>query len=343
MTDILVKCERAYRVLIEKGILSEAAEHISRYAMAEKYCIVTDRNVAELYLSPLRDAIKPLSAELAEVVIEPGEDNKTLSSVEKILCTLAQNHFTRSDCIIALGGGIVGDIAGFAASVYMRGIRFVQIPTTLLAAIDSSVGGKTGVNLGGLKNQVGAFWQPSLVLCDPDTFSTLPETELRNGVAEAIKYAAICDAGLADSLGGDICRVVARCVEIKSEIVSRDERDLGERMLLNFGHTFGHAIEYASRGKIPHGAAVGMGMVLAAELAERISFCRQGTKERIVALLNTYGLAVSSEYSKKTLYEAIKNDKKRDGETVTLVLPRDFGSCELYRISMEELEKLMKA
>ena len=343
MTEIIVSCERSYRVLIGRGLLNSAAELIKEYSPASKYCIITDENVASYHAESVKREVEGTGADVSVYVFSPGEEHKTLETVSGILEFLAARHFTRGDCLIALGGGITGDIAGFAASVYMRGIRFVQIPTTLLAAVDSSVGGKTGVNLTGLKNQVGAFWQPSLVICDPDTFDTLPEREMRNGMAEVIKYAAICDEGLADTLNGDICDIISRCVNIKSEIVSRDERDNGERMLLNFGHTFGHAVECASEERIPHGMAVGIGMMMASRLAERIGYCEKGMESRMAELLACHGLPLEApEYPPSVLFEAMKNDKKRSGGRVTLVLPERFGKCSLHTVTMEELEGFMR-
>ncbi|MBR2461210.1 MAG: 3-dehydroquinate synthase [Clostridia bacterium] len=342
MIEIKVECGGGYGVFIEKGLLRRADELLCAYAGAAKYCIVSDGNVAPLYLEAVKARVLALGAEVSEFVFPAGESNKTFATVGRILEILAGLHFTRSDCLIALGGGIVGDVCGFAASVYMRGIRFVQIPTTLLAAVDSSVGGKTGVNLGSLKNQVGAFWQPSLVICDPDTFSTLPEREYRNGMAEVIKYSAICAPELADKLDGDICEIIKTCVQIKSDIVSRDERDNGERMLLNYGHTFGHAVECASDERIPHGMAVAIGMMMACRVSERLGICGAEVADRTAALLSAHGLPLEAdEFSAEMLYGAMQNDKKRAGSKVTLVLPRRFGECALHTVTMDELRGIM--
>lgn len=338
LREIKVDCGAPYGVLIGNGILSGASEYISARVKAERYCIVSDDNVAPVYADALLRSLEETGAEAHLFVFAHGEDNKTLDTVGQILEYLANASFTRSDCLIALGGGIVGDVCGFAASVYMRGIRFVQIPTTLLAAVDSSVGGKTGVNLLGYKNQVGAFWQPSLVLCDPETFRTLPDAEYRNGMAEVIKYAAICDVGLVDILNGDVCDIIARCVAIKSDIVSRDERDTGERMLLNFGHTFGHAVECVSNERVPHGMAVAIGMMSAAVMAEKAGIAEAGTAERLAAVLTAHGLPLSAdEYPSDQLYRAMLNDKKRADGMITLVLPEKFGRCILKKVTVEEL------
>ncbi|MBQ9116630.1 MAG: 3-dehydroquinate synthase [Clostridia bacterium] len=340
--EIAVNAGRSYGVLIGKGLLKKTGELLNERAKAAKYCIVSDENVAPLYLDAIKAQVQSIGAEVHSVVFSAGEAHKTLETIGNILARLAEWHYTRTDCLIALGGGIVGDVCGFAASVYMRGIRFVQLPTTLLAAVDSSVGGKTGVNLAGLKNQVGAFWQPSLVICDPDTFGTLPEREMRNGMAEVIKYAAICAPGLADKLDGDITEIIGDCVQIKADIVSRDERDNGERMLLNYGHTFGHAVECASEERIPHGMAVAIGMMMACDAAIRLGVADSSVRERTAALLTAHGLPLHApEYPAETLYLAMRNDKKRSGNTVTLVLPESFGRCTLHKVTMDELRSLM--
>lgn len=338
--EIKVNCGSPYSVFIKKGLLCEAAERIDVAIGAERYFIVSDDNVYPIYGEALRTALEGRGVAVRSLAFSHGEEQKNLRTVEEILKSLAEGSFTRSDCLIALGGGIVGDVCGFAASVYMRGVRFVQIPTTLLAAVDSSVGGKTGVNLMGYKNQIGAFWQPSLVLCDPDTFRTLPEEEYRNGMAEVIKYAAICEPELADILHGDVCEIIARCVAIKSDIVSRDERDTGERMLLNYGHTFGHAVECVTNGAVPHGMAVAIGMMSAARMAENAGIAERGTADVTARILAEHGLPLSAEgYDPKLLYRAMLNDKKRADGRITLVLPSSFGKCILKRITAAELKE----
>lgn len=338
LREIKVDCGSPYSVFIKRGLLSEAAERITASIGSERYLIVSDDNVYPIYGEALRCSLEDRGVSAHSFVFGHGEERKTIRTVEEILSYLASSSFTRSDCLIALGGGIVGDVCGFAASVYMRGVRFVQIPTTLLAAVDSSVGGKTGVNLLGYKNQVGAFWQPSLVLCDPDTFNTLPEAEYRNGMAEVIKYAAICDPELADMLRGDICGIIERCVTIKSDIVSRDERDTGERMLLNYGHTFGHAVEFVSNETVPHGMAVAIGMMSAARMAEKRGIAERGTADITARILSEHGLPLcAEEYSPRALYRAMLNDKKRADGMITLVLPERFGKCILKKVTPEEL------
>ncbi len=250
--------------------------------------------------------------------VAPGEASKTLENAGRILEFLAQNQLTRKACLVALGGGVGGDLAGFCAAVYLRGVDFVQIPTTFLAAIDSSVGGKTGVNLSVGKNLAGAFWQPRLVVCDCDTFNTLPGEVMADGVAEAIKYGVIFDENLFSMMDGGrflekLDRVVERCVDLKSGVTAADEFDRGQRQLLNFGHTVGHAVEKRSGFAVTHGHAVAVGMVIAAQAAEAMGVCAPGCAEAIRDALVKNALPVSTPYSPDELLPLMYNDKKRAG------------------------------
>ncbi len=273
----------------------------------------------------------------------PGENSKTLDTFGKILSFLAQNNVTRTDCLVALGGGITGDITGFVASAYLRGIKFIQIPTTFLAAIDSSVGGKTGVNLPEGKNLAGAFYQPELVICDCDTLKTLPEEIFLDGVAEALKYGVIADRALFEHLrtGNFLCdleEIIETCVKIKAEFVSRDEFDTGLRALLNFGHTVAHAIEKKSSYQISHGHAVAIGMAVISSAAEKSSLSEENCGNLIKTALKSCHLPFSSPYSAKELLSGMLSDKKRSGESLTLILPKKIGEAFLYPLSVSELE-----
>ncbi len=344
MKTVKVSCSRDYDILIERGLTERAGDIISKRFPGRRFCIISDGNVEPLYIDKLLSGFNVPDIQKPQCfTFSPGEVSKTLETVQSILSFLAENHYTRSDMLIALGGGITGDITGFAASVYLRGIEFIQIPTTLLAAVDSSVGGKTGVNLGGLKNQVGTFWQPSLVISDPDVFSTLPQKEYSCGMAEVIKYAAICDPGLGDELlnEGDIADIICRCVTIKRDIVASDERDTGVRQTLNLGHTFGHAVEKVSENSYSHGEAVAIGTVMAFRSAERLGICGSDGTARAVSLFEKFGLPVSCGLDRSRMLEAMKNDKKRSGGTVNLVLPTSFGSCILRPVTYDELWKLL--
>ncbi len=345
MKKIGVALGGGYEILIEYGLLSSAGEIIADRFAGKRFCIVTDDNVSGLYLDGLKASLSAAGLSNEAFVFVSGEKHKTMKTAEELLTFLAEKSFTRSDMLIALGGGIVGDVTGFAAAIYQRGIGFIQIPTTVLAAVDSSVGGKTGVNLGGLKNQVGAFWQPSLVICSPDTFKTLPSEEYASGMAEVIKYAAICRASLGYELENkaDIVDIIAECVSIKRDIVQRDERDTGERQLLNLGHTFGHAIEKATDNAYTHGQAVAVGTVMAFKAAEKLGICSVGESERVKKLCRLYGLPTECPCGSDELLQAVSNDKKRNGGKITLVLPRSFGDTLLYKTDMSALPEILSA
>lgn len=343
MKKVNVACSKNYDVLIEDGLLASAGEILSEKFSGKRFCVITDDNVSAIYLDGFKKELSDHGICCESFVFGHGEKNKTMQTVECILAFLAEKHFTRSDMLIALGGGIVGDVTGFAAAIYQRGISFVQVPTTLLAAVDSSVGGKTGVNLGGLKNQIGAFWQPSLVICDPQAFKTLPAVEFSSGMAEVIKYAAICRSSLGEDIksGADIADIIAQCVEIKRDIVQKDERDTGLRQLLNLGHTFGHAIEKVSANAYTHGQAVAIGTVMAFRTAEAFGHCREGEYKTVEELCRLYSLPTRCEFSADELYDAMRSDKKRDGMEITLVLPKSFGNSALYETKMSVLKELL--
>lgn len=343
MREVDIPVSSGYKVLIGSGLLSKLGQETAKTAGNAKYCIVTDENVAPLYLEKTLTSLRSTGAEVLRFVFPCGEKNKTTATVLRILEFLADNHFTRSDVLVALGGGIVGDVTGFAASVYQRGIRFVSVPTTVLSAVDSSVGGKTGVNLGGLKNQVGTFWQPSLVLCDTDTFSTLPDEQFASGMAEVVKYAAIFSEKFGEKLLADFVLpdVIAECVEFKRSVVVRDERDTGLRQLLNLGHTFGHAVEKISDNFYFHGQAVAIGMVMAFNVAVKLGVCPESETAKLVQLLRKFGLPRSAGFSRDEMLSAMQSDKKRSGAKINLVLPRKFGECFIYTTDMSALPDII--
>lgn len=343
MKKVIVSCTRTYSILIESGVMANAGKLLKERFGSKRFCIITDENVGKIYLDKLSAILAEEELEFDSFVFPAGESHKTMDTVEEIMEFLAERHYTRNDMLIALGGGIVGDVTGFAAAVYQRGIEFIQIPTTVLAAVDSSVGGKTGVNLGGLKNQVGAFWQPSLVICDPESFETLPAVEYSSGMAEVVKYAAICDPLLAAMIekGADISDIIFRCVSIKRDIVQRDERDTGERQLLNLGHTFGHAIEKVTCNAYTHGQAVAIGTVMAFKAAQKLGLCPFEDVERVSDLMASFDLPIRCDLSSDDLLSAMLNDKKRLGGEITLVLPRALGDCVLYSIKTEDLPQIL--
>lgn len=347
MKEVGVKTGVPYQVRIKRGLLDSAGQEI--LAVLGKPCkaaILTDRTVDALYGERVEASLKASGFDTCRYAIVPGEAHKTLADWQGMLEFLARQHITRSDCVVAMGGGIPGDMAGFAAACYLRGIRFVQIPTTLLAMVDSSVGGKTGVNLESGKNQVGAFYQPALVLCDPDVLATLPPDTLADGVSESIKYGVL---GETEAFGWfengnwneHTEELIRRCIQAKAAVVEADEHDTGCRQFLNLGHTFGHAIEKNSDYQITHGHAVAIGMVLATRLAVHLGLCDSGSLARLIATLKRNRLPTESIYSASVLTEAALSDKKRTGGTLTLVLPETIGRCRLHQVAVEQLEKLI--
>ena len=340
----------AYQVRIGRGLLGGLSAELETALAGQKrpsaIALVTESNVAPLHAAAAEAALRPFGARVVRHVFPAGESSKTLGTVAAVLDFLAANRITRSDLVVALGGGVTGDLAGFAAAIYLRGIRVVQIPTTLLAAIDSSVGGKTGVDLPAGKNLCGAFWQPSLVLCDPDLLKTLPRDILHDGVAEAIKYGVIGDKPLFDllatqSLDNHLEDVIARCVASKAAIVERDEFDRGDRALLNFGHTFAHAIEKCSGFTISHGRAVGIGMVMIAQLAYQQGWTQEDCSRQIAAALHRYGLPAETAFTHAQLLPYLLGDKKRTGGQLTLVVPETIGRCVLHPIAVEKLQEIL--
>lgn len=343
-----VAAGKPYDVLIERGLLSEAGMILKETLGGTcKAAVLTDDTVDALYGSQVEYAFKHSGFEVCRFAMPHGEENKNLAVWGTMLDFLAQNQLTRSDVIVALGGGVVGDMAGFAAASYLRGIKFMQIPTTLLAMVDSSVGGKTGLNLPSGKNLAGAFYQPVKVLCDPDTLWTLKPEQLADGVAEVIKYGVLGDEDMFELLKdgkwhAEMLSVIETCVRAKAKLVEEDERDTGSRQLLNLGHTLGHAIEKCSRYQISHGHAVAIGMVYAARLAAKSSLCESDVCDRIEKCLLANQLPVCAPYSAEELCSVALSDKKRTGSTMTFVLPERIGQCRLVRMDVVELPSIVE-
>ncbi len=343
MTTIHVKASREYDVIIERGILDRAGDEIRRVNdRGSTAAIVAGERVAALYGERLAASLERAGYRVVSFVYPGGEQYKTLETYARLMDFLSREHFTRTDLVAALGGGVTGDLAGFAAATYQRGTAFAQIPTTLLAAVDSSVGGKTAVDLPSGKNQAGCFYQPCAVLCDPDTLSTLPEAEFANGCAEVVKYGVLGDAELFAALerGGvhpQLERVIARCVEMKRDIVEEDEFDTGRRLLLNLGHSVGHAIEKCSGFAVPHGSAVAIGTVVIMRAAAARGICPMSALERTAALLKKCGLPTGTEYTADELSRAMLSDKKIAGGRLRLVVPEDIGRCRIVPAAADEL------
>ncbi|MDR2532091.1 MAG: 3-dehydroquinate synthase [Oscillospiraceae bacterium] len=359
---IKINAGRSYNVIIGKGLLADLAEHLP-YFKGGTAVIITDSNVFPLYEQKARKSLESAGYRVLTHAFESGEKHKTTDELVSILNFLADNKVTRSDFIIALGGGITGDMAGFAAGIYLRGIGYVQVPTTLLAAVDSSVGGKTAVNLNAGKNLAGLFYQPKAVICDPDTFETLDDLTFADGVSEAVKHGFITDEGFFRRLSGktraeymnDIIEIIARNVEIKGGIVEADEFEQGRRQLLNFGHTAGHAIEKCTNHSVSHGQAVAAGMVLMSRAAYKKGFCycdySQEIKAAFSGFLGTFNIHLSAEQ----LYEVALSDKKRSGKTpsaggassaggkINIIIPERIGKCVVKEIEAAELLDVFKA
>ncbi len=343
MKRVEVTTSPIYSVLIGPEVLSNCGSHISAVHKPCTAVIVTDDIVNKLYAPAVTQSLSQAGFQVISFVFPNGEQSKTLDTYSKLLSFLVQQGVTRSDLIVALGGGVVGDLAGFAAATYQRGMDFVQIATTLLAQIDSSVGGKTAVDLPEGKNMVGAFWQPKLVLCDINCLSTLPPDVRADGLAEAIKYGMIADRTLLQDLcsGGlehKAEEIIARCIEIKAQIVAADERDNGERQKLNFGHTAGHSIERHSHFTITHGHGVAIGMAIVTRACVRRGITSSETWSVLKNALAQNQLPDSTSLDAKTLASGAFADKKRRGGSITLVLPDGVGNCSLAPFKLEDLE-----
>ena len=342
MKTVTVTASKIYNIHIGSGLLSSVGAEAKLLGKAEKVCVISESTVWPLYGGTVMKSLTDAGFAVTNYVFPAGEESKNGSTYLDILNHLAQNGLTRSDLIVALGGGVVGDLAGFAAASYLRGIRFIQVPTTLLAAVDSSVGGKTAIDLPSGKNLAGAFWQPSLVLCDTDVLTSLPMDIFRDGCAEVIKYGILYDPELfshlqVKGLNFDREAVIARCIELKRNVVMEDEFDTGARMKLNLGHTIGHGIEARSNFELSHGKSVAIGMAI----VSRASGCCDADK--ITALLEQFGLPTTTDYPVDDIYAYTLSDKKRSGSTVNLIIPECIGNCQIIPTPVENLKTIIEA
>lgn len=345
MKKITVNVSNGYDIIIERNCLDNCAEMIKKVSSAEKVTIITDSNVKELYEERVKKSLSDAGYEVYTFTFEAGESSKKLSTVYEMLCFMAEKGMSRKDLVVALGGGVTGDMAGFAAASYQRGIEFVQIPTTLLSQIDSSVGGKTGVDLPQGKNLCGAFHQPSLVIIDPVVLGTLSERFFNDGMGEAIKYGCIKSKTLFDTIATKstdefLDDMIYQCVDIKRQVVENDEKEHGERALLNFGHTFGHAIEkYNKFENITHGEAVAIGMIFAAKMGEKAGLTEKGTADKIKLLAEKYSLPCSTNAPFNELIKAVNNDKKRSSNYINFIMLKSIGSSFIEKLPVEEMKK----
>lgn len=339
--------ERSYPILIKQGLLDEIGSRLNSHPFAKRYGVVADSGVASLFGDRVMAALHDRGIEAEIITFAQGEASKNLGTIAELAGSLARKGFDRKDGLIALGGGVTGDITGFLAASYMRGLPYAQVPTTLLAQVDSSVGGKTGVDIPEGKNLVGAFYQPQAVFIDSTVLLQLPPLELLNGLAEVVKYGVIYDRDFFRFL--EMSRkeilalnlhvledVIARCCKIKAAVVAADEKESDLRRILNFGHTIGHAVEAVSEYKLPHGAAVAMGMVAAAKIGVFKGILDQREQARLENLIQAFGLpvAIPAEFERSRIQEYLLADKKTVGGRVTFVLPVSIGKV----IMTDEIE-----
>ncbi|MBQ4121800.1 MAG: 3-dehydroquinate synthase [Clostridia bacterium] len=323
----------SYDIVIERGVLKQADRYLN---LRRRVLIVTDSGVPESYAQ----TVATLAQQPIIVTIEQGEESKSLASYETLLKTMLDNHFTRKDCVVAVGGGVVGDLAGFAAASYMRGVDFYNIPTTLLSQVDSSIGGKTAINFGGIKNIVGAFYQPKCVLIDPDLLKTLPKRQLANGLAEALKMSLTFDKDLfslfeTDSIEASLDQIILSSLKIKKDVVEKDEKEAGLRRVLNFGHTVGHGIESENaRHGLYHGECVALGM---------IPMCSDEVKVRLIPILNKLSLPTKAEFDPENAYAAMLHDKKAEGNSVSVVTVETIGTFTMKQLDKDELRRCLDA
>ena len=346
MRLVEVHASKDYAVCIGSGLLASAGERIMAACGGEVAAIITDDIVNPLYGDAVEHTLREAGYRTLRFVFPHGEQSKNMETYTALLSALAGGSLSRTDVVVALGGGVAGDLAGFAAATWLRGIPFAQIPTTLLAMVDSSVGGKTAVDLPSGKNQVGVFYQPNVVLCDVDLLHTLPGEIFRDGCAEMIKHGVILSEELFTLLKEpglpDMEDLVARNITIKRDIVAMDERDTGIRQILNFGHTIGHGIEKHSDYGVSHGKAVAIGMVLAARGACRTGLCDEDCYREILDAVRRHGLPYETGLSPEALIGAAFYDKKRRGQQITLILPKKIGKCITKSFSLEELASFIR-
>ncbi len=348
MKTITIKTLKEYNVLVGNGLHKEIGTYAASLDQASKVAIISDSNVWPLYGNTVQESLENSGFEVCRYVFPAGEASKNGEMYLSILDFLAQEHITRTDLLVALGGGVVGDMAGFAAATYLRGISYIQMPTSLLAMVDSSVGGKTAIDLPSGKNLAGAFYQPSLVLCDIDALNTLPTEIFRDGCAEVIKYGILFDKALFDHLyqhGLNFHRemVVSRCVELKRDVVVSDEFDRGLRQKLNLGHTVGHGIEANSNFTVSHGQAVAAGTAIVSRAGLANGICEKDVCDQIISIFKKFGLPVTTSNSADVLYRYMLSDKKRAGDTVNLIVPKSIGDCMIIPTHTTQLKSFIEA
>ena len=348
MHTIEINASSSYKVFVGRGILKQSGEIITQVKPFSKAVIVTDDIVAKLYSNTVITSLKEKGIEAELFVFKNGEESKSHETLLALYDFLSQKAITRTDLLIALGGGVVGDLTGYVAATYLRGMEVVQIPTTLLAQTDSSIGGKTAVNIASGKNLVGAFKQPLCIISDTETLLTLSDEIFSDGMSEIIKYGIIKSESLFNLLteklvNENLEKIIIECVNIKKSVVEVDEFDKGERMLLNFGHTFGHSIEkYYNYSGISHGKAVAIGMMIISEYSEKVGITKLGTTKKLKACLEKYKLPTETKIPVSDLIKSCLNDKKRESDKINVILCSDIGKSEIRKLSIPEFYKLME-
>ena len=347
MKKITVSASGTYEVCIGAGLLEQVGALSAPLLKGRGAVILSDSNVWPLYGQRVQESLEDAGFSVKHFVFPAGERSKTPRTLLKFLTFLAQNQLTRSDAVFALGGGVTGDLGGLAAALYLRGLPCVQLPTSLLAMVDSSVGGKTAVDLPEGKNLMGTFTQPKLVLCDPLALETLDPAVRAEGWAEIIKYGMLGSADLLDTLEAgekqvDIEDIIAHCVAMKRDVVSADEQDQGARQILNFGHTIGHAIERCGGYRFYHGEGVAMGMAIMTRACVKLGRCPAACKEILERLLKLYRLPNTCPMGREELLDAARADKKRRGDAITLIQPEAVGRCVLRRTDYTELDQILR-
>ena len=346
MKKLTVNVNDKYDILIEKGLIKKAGELTKTVLSGKKLVLVSDTNVYPIYGDDVKSSLEAEGYDVYTYIFEAGEASKTTKTVIDMVEFMAQNELTREDGVVALGGGVCGDMAGFAAAIFLRGIKFVQIPTSLLAQVDSSVGGKTAVDLPQGKNLCGAFHQPSLVIIDPNVLDTLTEHYFVDGMGEVIKYGCIKSKSLFNRLENEnpkdfIDDLIFECVDIKRQVVENDEKEHGERALLNFGHTCGHAIEKLWNFEaVSHGEAVGIGMVMITRVSENIGITEKGTTDRIINVLKKNGMKIEDTHSISEIVGAMSADKKRTGSGIKFAMLNSIGDSFIKPIENEDIKKI---
>ena len=346
MKKLTVNVNDKYDILIEKGLIKKAGELTKTVLSGKKLVLVSDTNVYPIYGDDVKSSLEAEGYDVYTYIFEAGEASKTTKTVIDMVEFMAQNELTREDGVVALGGGVCGDMAGFAAAIFLRGIKFVQIPTSLLAQVDSSVGGKTAVDLPQGKNLCGAFHQPSLVIIDPNVLDTLTEHYFADGMGEVIKYGCIKSKSLFNRLENEnpkdfIDDLIFECVDIKRQVVENDEKEHGERALLNFGHTCGHAIEKLWNFEaVSHGEAVGIGMVMITRVSENIGITEKGTTDRIINVLKKNGMKIEDTHSISEIVGAMSADKKRTGNGIKFAMLNSIGDSFIKPVENEDIKKI---